>query len=480
MNRLLIGKILGILLLGEAAAMGICLGIAIYYRGPDVTAFAVSMVITALIGAALVVRRVDYEDVGYREGFAVAALGWLLTAVFGALPFVLSGAVPHPVDAFFETMSGFTTTGASILTDIEALPLGLLFWRSLTHWLGGIGTVVLLVALIPSLRIAGMQFYRAEVSGPTKTKVLPRVAQTTRQLFKVYLVFTLLQIVALRGVGLNWFDSITQTFGTVATGGFSNYNQSIAAFNSLAVELIIVFFMLICGMSFALHIKAMQGKPLAIWKDRETQVYLFVVLVAVAVISVNLVTAAGMATGASVRQSLFQVSSIMTSTGFATADFDKWPDLSRLVLILLMFVGACAGSTGGGIKVIRIIVLAKLGVRQLQKLIHPQAVIPVRIGRSAIPQEVTDSVQSFLILYLGLFIGAVLLMGLMGLDLISAAAAAVATLSNIGPGLGLVGPATNYAAIPVAGKLVLSFCMLVGRLELFTVLALLHPGFWRK
>ncbi|MDQ7788722.1 MAG: TrkH family potassium uptake protein [Eubacteriales bacterium] len=476
----MIGKILGILLLGEAVAMLVCLGLALYYRGPDVSALALSVVITALAGAALAVRKVNYQDIGYREGFAVAALGWFVTAVFGSLPFVLSSAIPHPVDAFFETMSGFTTTGASILTDIEALPMGILFWRSLTHWIGGIGTVVLLVAIIPSLRIAGMQFYRAEVSGPTKAKVLPRVAQTSRQLFKVYLVFTLLQVVALRLAGLPWFDSLTHTFGTVATGGFSTRNLSVGAYNSVAVELIIAFFMLLCGISFALHIKAMQGRPQVLWKDRETQVFLAVVVAAVAVISVNLITVTEMTTGTSVRQSLFQVSSIATSTGFASADYDQWPDLSRLVLVLLMFVGACAGSTGGGIKVIRIMVLWKLGTRQLQKLIHPQAVIPVRIGGSVIPTEVTDTVQSFLILYMGLFVASVVLMGMLGLDLISAVTAAVATLSNVGPGLGIVGPMANYATIPVVGKLILSFNMLAGRLELFTVLALLHPGFWRK
>jgi trk system potassium uptake protein TrkH len=457
-----------------------CLGLALYHHGRDIPALVVSFGITALAGLILAGRQVNYQDIGYREGFAVAALGWFLTAVFGSLPFVLSGAIPHPIDAFFETMSGFTTTGASILTDIEALPLGILLWRSTTHWIGGIGTVVLLVALIPSLRIAGMQFYRAEVSGPTKTKALPRVAQTSRQLFKVYVVFTLLEVVALRFAGLPWFDSVIHTFGTVATGGFSSRNLSVGAYNSLAVELIIVFFMLLCGINFALHIRAMQGKPQVLWRDRETQVFLLVALVAVAVISTNLISVTGTSLGASVRDSLFQVASIVTSTGFATVDFNQWPDLSRLVLVLLMFVGACAGSTGGGIKVIRIMVLWKLGTRQLQKLIHPQAVIPVRIGRSVIPPEVTDSIQAFLILYLGLFIGAVLVMGMLGLDLISAITSVVATLSNIGPGLGVVGPVANYAAIPVAGKLVLSFCMLVGRLELFTVLALLHPGFWRK
>lgn len=325
-----------------------------------------------------------------------------------------------------------------------------------------------------------MQFYRAEVSGPTKAKVLPRVAQTSRQLFKVYLVFTLLQFVALRLAGLPWFDSLTHTFGTVATGGFSTRNLSVGAYNSVAVELIIAFFMLLCGISFALHIKAMQGRPQVLWKDRETQVFLAVVVAAVVVISVNLITVTEMTTGTSVRHSLFQVSSIVTSTGFASTDYDQWPDLSRLVLVLLMFVGACAGSTGGGIKVIRIMVLWKLGTRQLQKLIHPQAVIPVRIGGSVIPTEVTDTVQSFLILYMGLLVASVMLMGMLGLDLISAVTAAVATLSNIGPGLGIVGPMANYATIPVVGKLILSFNMLVGRLELFTVLALLHPGFWRK
>ncbi|MGC7878475.1 TrkH family potassium uptake protein [Desulforudis sp. 1190] len=453
---------------------------AAYDRGPDVRAFIISFAVTALAGAALATRKVNYQDVGYREGFAVAALGWLTTALFGSLPFILSGAIPHPVAAFFETMSGFTTTGASVIPDVEALPKGILFWRSLTHWLGGVGTVVLVVALIPSLRIAGMQFFRAEVTGPTKSKVLPRVAQTSRELYKIYLVLTLLEILALRIAGMPWFDSFIHTFGTVATGGFSNKNLSVGAYNSLAVELIIVFFMLLCGINFALHIRAMQGKPQAVWKDRETQVYLGIVLASVIFISVNLAMLMDLEPGTAIRQALFQVSSVITTTGFATADFDRWPDFSRMILVILMFVGACSGSTGGGIKVIRMMVLWKLGIRQLQKLIHPQAVIPVRIGRAVVPSEVTDSVQAFFILYIGIFIGAVFFMAGIGLDFISALTAVAATLGNVGPGLGVVGPMTNYAGIPAAGQLLLSLCMLLGRLELFTVLVLFNPGFWRK
>ena len=479
MNIKLVLRLLGILLSCEAAAMLPSLGLAAADHSSDLSAFISGIVITGAVGTALVLIKPNNIQVGYKEGFLIAALGWLLLAVFGAIPFVLSGAAPTLVDALFETMSGFTTTGASVIADVEALPRGILFWRSLTHWLGGMGVIVLTLALIPSLNIAGFQMFKAEVPGPTKSKVLPRVAQTSRQLYKVYLGFTAVLVLLLKAAGLSWFDSFIHTFSTVSTGGFSSQNASVGAYQSLPVELIIVFFMLLCGINFNLHYSVIKGNRLGYFKDSETRVYLSVVLLAVIAVAANLANFNGYNLGVAARQSLFQVAAIITGTGYATADFDKWPDFSRCVLVMLMFVGACAGSTTGGIKVIRFMILFKSAANQLLKLVHPQAVIPVRLGGRVVQAEVVQTVQNFFVLFLIIFAAVTVFLTSLGIDIISAAAAAVAALSNVGPGLGLVGPTTTYAALPAAAKLVLAFCMLIGRLELYTVLVVLSIKFWR-
>lgn len=479
MNIRLVLRILGILLSSEAAAMLPSLALAAVDQSSDLAAFISGIAITGAIGTALIMVKPNNVQVGYKEGFLIAALGWGLLAVFGAIPFLLSGATPTFVDALFETMSGFTTTGASVIADVEALPRGILFWRSLTHWLGGIGVIVLTLALIPSLNIAGFQMFKAEVSGPTKSKVLPRVAQTSRQLYKVYLGFTAALVLLLKAAGLSWFDSFIHAFGTVATGGFSSQNASVGAYQSLPVELIIVFFMLLCGINFNLHYSVIKGERLGYFKDSETRTYFGVVLFAILLIAVNLINFNGYNLGTAVRQSLFQAASIITGTGYATADFDKWPDFSRCILITLMFVGACAGSTSGGIKVIRFMILFKSAANQLLKLVHPQAVIPVRVGGRVVQAEVVQTVQNFFVLFLIIFGAVTVFLTSLGIDLISAATAAVAALSNVGPGLGLVGPTTTFADLPAIAKLVLAFCMLIGRLELYTVLVVLSIKFWR-
>lgn len=478
MNRNLILKTLGLVLLCEAAAMVPSLLLSLYYREADLGAFGFSIIFTGLVGGTLAFVPVQSKQVGYREGFTIATLSWLFTAGFGSLPFAFSGVLGG-VDAFFETMSGFTTTGASVLTDVEILPHGLLFWRSLTHWLGGMGTIVLILALIPSLKIAGMQLYKAEVPGPTKSKVLPRIAQASRQLYKVYLVITVSQIVLLALAGMPLFESFIHTFGTVGTGGFSSKNLSVGAYNSLAIELIIVFFMLLCGMNFALHYSALRGNGQGYWRDPELRVFLGITFVSGLLIGGNLVQALGWSPAAAFRASFFTVSSIITTTGFATADFDQWPDFSRMLLLFLMFIGGCAGSTSGSIKVVRFIILFKSAARQVVKLLHPQAVVPVRLGREVIPEAVVDNVQTFFFLFLLIFASAAAYLAFLGLDLVTSISAVAATLGNVGPGLALVGPMTNYAALPDSGKLLLSLCMLVGRLEIYTVLVALSVKYWR-
>lgn len=480
MNKKLILKALGLVLLCEAAAMVPSLLLTLFYNEQDWPAFLVSIIITSFAGGVMAAGGSGSGNVGYREGFAVAAFGWILLAGFGSVPYVLSGTLPNPVDAYFETMSGFTTTGASVITDVEILSRGVLFWRSLTHWLGGMGIIVLTVALIPSLKIAGLQMFKAEVPGPTKSKVLPRIAQTSRELYKIYLVITAAEIILLTLAGMNWFDSFIHTFGTVATGGFSSKNASIAAYDSVLIELIIVFFMIVCGMNFALHYYSLRGNFRPTLKDPEARLYIAIILFSTVLIAFDLVNSAGYAAGKAARESLFQVASIMTTTGFATADFDQWPPMSKAMLIILMLVGGCAGSTGGAVKVSRMLIMFKGISRQITKLLHPQAVIPVRVGKDVVPQEVLDNVQTFFFIYIIILGASVLFVTSLGVDLVSAVSAVAATLGNVGPGLGVVGPMTNYFSLPDSAKVVLTLCMLIGRLEIYTIMVILSGKFWRN
>ncbi|MCL6478263.1 MAG: TrkH family potassium uptake protein [Peptococcaceae bacterium] len=481
MNKKLISRALGLVLLCEAGAMVPSLLLTFYFKEGEWRAFLISIVVTAMVGGLLAVRGAGNEgNVGYREGFAIAAFGWVLLAGFGSLPYILSGALASPVDAYFETMSGFTTTGASVVTDLEVLSRGILFWRSLTHWLGGMGIIVLTVALIPSLKIAGLQMFKAEVPGPTKSKVLPRIAQTSRELYKIYVFITVSEIILLKLAGMNWFDSFIHTFGTVATGGFSSKNASIGAYDSVLIEAIIIFFMIICGMNFALHYFSLRGDFKPVMKDPETRLYIGIILISASLIAINLVNSMDYGVGKAVRESMFQVVSIMTTTGYATADFDQWPPMSKALLLILMLIGGCAGSTGGAIKVSRILIMFKGISRQFVKLLHPQAVIPIRMGKDIVSQDVLDNVQTFFYMYILILGVSTLFVTMLGVDLISAVSAVFATLGNVGPGLGMVGPMTNYFAMPAAAKVVLTMCMLIGRLELYTVMVILSVKFWRN
>ncbi|MFZ5650788.1 MAG: TrkH family potassium uptake protein [Bacillota bacterium] len=481
MNKKLILKALGLILLCEGAAMVPSLLMTFYFSEKDWQAFIISIIITLLAGGLMTALGTGAQgNVGYREGFAVAAFGWIILAGFGSLPYMLTGVLPNPVDAYFETMSGFTTTGASVITDVEILSHGMLLWRSLTHWLGGMGIIVLTVALIPSLKIAGLQMFKAEVPGPTKSKVLPRIAQTSRELYKIYLLITAAEIILLTLAGMDLFDSFIHTFGTVATGGFSSKGASIAAYDSFLIEIIIVFFMVICGMNFALHYYSMRGNFRPTLRDPEARLYIGIILAATAFITIDLVLNMNYEAGQAARYSIFQVSSIITTTGYASADFDQWPSFSKMVLLILMFIGGCAGSTGGSIKVSRILIMFKGISRQITKLLHPQAVIPLRVGKDIIPQDVADNVQTFFFLYFIIFGASVLVVSSFGVDLVSSISAVAATLGNVGPGFGIVGPMSNYYSLPTAAKAVLSLCMIVGRLELYTLLVIMSSKFWRS
>jgi len=479
LNKHLIMRTLGLVLLCEAGAMIPSLVISLYYGEQDKLAFLISIAIVSTLGFILVKRPVETRDVGYREGFAIATFSWLLLAFFGAVPFYLSGAVSNFVDAFFETMSGFTTTGASVITDIESLPHGILFWRSLTQWLGGMGIIVLTLALIPSLKIAGMKLFRAEVPGPTKDKVVPGVINTSRQLYKVYLIISVAAFLSLKAAGLSWFDSFIHTFSTVATGGFSNQNASIGSYNDPLVEGIIIFFMFIAGINFALHFHALKKNFNPLRQDKETKLYGAILFLAILFVGINLVMTMNYSTADAFRQSAFQVISIMTTTGYATADFNQWPAFSKAVLVGLMFFGGCAGSTAGGMKLARLYILSKSVSRQIVKLIHPQAVIPVRVGKHVVSDAIVENVQTFFFIFLGIHAFSVITLTSMGMDLESAFSAVLASITNVGPGLGMVGPMSNFADVPAVGKLLLAFCMLLGRLELYTVLVVFNIRFWR-
>lgn len=467
--------VFGALMLAPAA-------ISLMFGEGDWAAFLISSAITAALGVAGVRLTAPRDDrrIGNREGIAITTLGWAACALFGALPFLLAGSLSTPADAFFETMSGLTTTGATVLLDVEAQSHAILFWRSFLHWLGGMGIVVLSIALLPGLQIGGSQLFRAEVPGPLPDRLEPRIRETAKRLWGIYIILTVAQAVLLRVFVMSFFDAVTHAFATVATGGFSTANNSLEAWNSPAIHMIVTAFMFLAGINFTLHYRALRGNFEPLRKDDELKTYAGIVLAAIALISLDLLVHSKYSLGNTLRHSSFQVVSLITTTGFTTVDYDMWPPLSRAILLILMFIGGCGGSTGGAIKVVRVNVLAKHSIRELKRAVYPRRVTVVRLNGKAVPEEVCSAVLAFVILYISVFLLSTLAMSAMGLDLMSAVGSVAATLGNIGPGFGLVGPTCNYSALPALGKWLLSFCMLVGRLEVYTVLSLFVPGFWRK
>jgi trk system potassium uptake protein TrkH len=481
MNLILTLRILGALLLYLGGTLLLPVFFSLAYHDTAWPAFIYSSLICFSVGGLLFCSCQSQKDLSVREGFAVVTFGWTFFAVFGALPYLFSGAIPSPLDAFFETMSGFTTTGSTILTDIEALPKSLLFWRSLTQWLGGMGIIVLSLAILPMLGVGGMQLFKAEVPGPTADRLRPRIQDTAKLLWGVYLLLTAAETLLLMLGGMNFFDAICHSFATLATGGFSTRNASVGAYNSSYIDGVITLFMILAGINFTLHFQLLRGRLREFHRNEELRCYIGLILFAsIAIIGFNWHAGSYQQLGENIRYSLFQVASIMTTTGFGTADYETWPILPQYILVLLMFIGGCAGSTGGGMKVARILLLFKHAQVQLFRLIHPRAIRLVKLGSRPVDKEVLQSILGFFALFIGIFVFASLLMAACGMDLVSGGAAVIACLSNIGPGLGSVGPVDNFAHVPALGKSVLIFCMLMGRLELFTVLVLFFPSFWRK
>ena len=443
-------------------------------------AFVKASLIGLFLGAVPVLLFRPEEELRNREGFLVVALSWVYAAAIGAIPFVLSGAVPRPLDAYFEAMSGFTTTGSTILERVEAVPPSVLFWRALTHWLGGMGIIVLSIAILPVLGIGGMQLYQAEMPGPTKDRLAPRIQDTARILWGVYCLFTAVEALLLILAGMGPFDAVCHAFATMATGGFSTRTASVGAFGSGWIDLIVIVFMAIAGINFTLHWRLLTGRVGKVIASEELRAYLWVGLGAT-----FFVTALNLGRGVyeglveSLRYSAFQVWSILTTTGFGTADFDAWPQAGRAGLLFLMFLGGMAGSTGGGIKHVRAVILVKFAGLELRRLIHPRAVGTMKLDGRPVPQEVVQSVLGYFGLYLLVLAGATLLVTAQGVDILTGGSAVVATLNNIGPGLAGVGPSKNFASLPDLAKAVLVFCMVAGRLELYTVLLLFIPSYWK-
>jgi len=474
--------LVGYLLMVLALAILGCWGVSLLYPDPADARYGLleSAALVLLSGGLIAYCTRGRIDLSRRDGFGIVAFGWLAASIFGSLPYLLSGTVPDPASGIFETMSGFTTTGASVLTDLEALPRGILFWRALTQWLGGMGVLVLCVAILPFLGVGGMQIYRAEMPGPSKDRLTPRIATTAKLLWGVYLLLTACQAVLLRLGGMDWFDSLCHTFATMSTGGFSTRTASVAAFNSLYIESVIVVFMLLAGINFGLHYRALRGRPLVYFRDPEFRFFLgFWALVCLGV-AVHLRVSSYDSFAFALRSALFTCTSILTTTGFGTEDFDLWPSAARVTLVLLMFVGGCAGSTAGGIKIVRVFIVLKKTLREVRLFTQPNAVVQVKLGRKPVGTDIVSNISAFFIMFALIFGAATIVMGFFTPDIDTAAPTVAATLGHIGPGLGAVGPSHNYAFIPGAGKLVLVFLMLLGRLELYTVLAILLPSFWRR
>ncbi|HXV22107.1 MAG TPA: TrkH family potassium uptake protein [Desulfuromonadales bacterium] len=480
MNALLTLRILGALLLFLAAALLTPIPFSIYFADGAAGAFLAAALISFVAGLTLYKKCQSKRELSVREGFAIVTFGWGFYALFGALPFLFSGAIPSPVDAIFETMSGFTTTGSTILANIESLPESILFWRALTHWMGGMGIIVLSLAILPMLGVGGMQLFKAEVPGPTADRLKPRIQDTAKLLWGVYVLLTIAEVVLLMLGGMNLYEALCHAFATLATGGFSTRNASVGAYGSAYIDWVVTVFMFLAGVNFSLHYQVLRGRPREFWRNEEFRFYFFITAVTtVLIVLLNQGTIYGSFFD-NLRYSAFQVVSILTTTGFATADYETWPVLAQYLLVFLMFVGGCAGSTGGGMKVARMLLLFKHAQVQLYRLIHPRAVRLVKLGGVPVDREVMQSILGFFAFYMGIFVVASFLMAASGLDLTSAGAAVIATLSNVGPGLGTLGPVDNFAHVSAFGKIVLTLCMLMGRLELFTVLVLFFPSFWRK
>lgn len=483
LNWQLIVPVVGGAVLAVGLAFVLCFAVAATGGDGATVAFGLPALVTVPAGllAVLSARRLRAMPLRARDGFLAVTLAWLAAAVVGTAPLLLAGTFDRPVDAFFESMSGITTTGASLLDRVEAEPDAILLWRSLSQWLGGVGIVVLVVAIAPATGLAGQRVFYAEMSGFARERLTPRIAETAKIIWAIYLGLTTLCVVGFALAGMGVFDALNHGLTTIATGGFSTRTASLAAFDSVPVELVAIAGMAASGVNFAFYWRALRGRD-SLWPQlAEIRAYLLILAGSIAVVTVSLLVSSETVGGwQALRDSAFTVTSIVTTTGFTTADFDEWDDFARMLMVLLMFVGACAGSTAGGMKVIRVLLLFKTAAQEVQRQLQPKAVQVLRVRGRVYSEDVRRGVLGFFYIYVVVFLVATLVMAALGLDVVTATSSAVASLNIIGPGLGEVGATENYGAIPDAGLWFLSFLMLAGRLEVFTVLVLLTPAFWRR
>lgn len=481
MNFRIVFNILGLLFCLNGLFMLLVLPASFYFRDTLAQDFIYSGVLCFMFGSILVwFTRNAPKNIGKREGYLIVTLGWMVLVFSGAIPLYFSDRFTGFTDAFFETMAGYTTTGASILTDIEAMPPSILLWRSITHWIGGMGIIVLTLAILPLLGIGGMQLFMAESPGVTADKLHPRIKETAKRLWAIYVMLTGVQTYLLMFGGMGFFDAINHAMSTLSTGGFSTKNASIAYYDSAYIQWVIILFMFLAGINFSLTYFAMKGRLRKVWENEEFRFYLFLSLLVSVFVSLVVFAQGNITLEKAFRDGFFQVITILTTTGFATADYTSWTPFLTMTFFWLMFMGASAGSTSGGVKLVRHTIILKNSWFELKRLIHPSAVIPVKLNNRAVSTEIVFNVMSFFLIYLIVFIFGGVVMTFLGLDFESALGSSIACLGNIGPGLGSVGPMSNYAHISDVGKWFLGFLMLLGRLELFTVLILFSPHFWRR
>lgn len=479
MNYAIVFRLLSYILLCESALLLLPAATSIIYGEWAVLgAFLITAALCAVFGVLLRQIKTTNKVFYMREGFATTALSWIVISIMGAVPFVLTGCIPNPIDALFETVSGFTTTGASILPAVEGLPRGILLWRSFTHWIGGMGVLVFLLTLLPLTGGSHVNLMKAESPGPQVDKLVPKVQSTAKILYGIYLALTLAQIVFLMAGGMPLFESLLTAFGTAGTGGFGFKNDSFAQFSPY-IQWVVTIFMILFGVNFNFYFLLLLRRFRRAVSSEEVRAYLGIILVSIGIITLN-IRSMYSGLGEALRHAAFQVGSIITTTGFSSCDFDLWPTLSKQLLVLLMFIGACAGSTGGGMKVSRILIFRKTVGKELKQAMHPQVVAPVRMDGKLISHETIRTTNVYLCAYLFILVASVLFISLDGFDMVTNFTAVVATLNNIGPGLAQVGPMMNFSGFSDPAKLVLIFDMLAGRLELFPMLVLFLPSAWRK
>lgn len=480
MNRRMIVEILSHVMRVEALLLLIPICVSVIYGEFNVTvSFLITAALLGLFSLAGVFTKPKTRDIYAREGFVIVALSWVVLSLFGALPFYISGHIPSFIDALFETVSGFTTTGSSILTDVEIIPKGLIFWRSFTHWIGGMGVLVFMLSVVPLADSRAMYLMRAEVPGPTVGKLVPKIKDTARILYGIYIGITVLEVILLVCGGMPVFDAFVYTFGSVGTGGFSMHNAGIAHYNSLYIEIVIIVFMVLCGTNFNLFYFILIGKLRDALKSEELRWYIIIILCSIAAITVNTMNIYD-GVLSSLRNASFQVTSIITTTGYVTADFETWPMLSKCVILALMFTGACAGSTGGGFKLSRIILLLKKAANGIKGIVSPKRVAIVKFEGKPVETATLSSASVYLIVYVAIFMISLLLVAVDNLDFASTVSSVLTCLSNVGPGFGICGATGNFSDFSVLSKLVLSIDMLLGRLEIYPMLMLCSPIIWKK